>query len=168
MSITNQDTLLRLQLARVPKPKKEQKPIAKQSEKKKQQVKEEKQSGESEALQTWFNERRIEMTGRCALCGGKTEKHNDATFKRSIHHLLDKRETMFPSVALHPDNWLEVCHFGNSCHENIHNKTITWELLIDSAEWKFILDKLKKVYPFIAYPERKNIPDVLLKELERI
>jgi hypothetical protein len=74
-----------------------------------------------------------------------------------------KRKAMFPSVACHPDNFLEVCFWGNSCHQNIHNGTITWELLADSAEWKIIVDKFKKIFPFIAESERKNIPEHTFK-----
>jgi hypothetical protein len=106
------------------------------------------------------------MTGRCALCGGKTEKHSDEHYRRSIHHIFEKRPTMFPSVALHPDNFLEVCFWGNSCHTNIHNGIITWELLKDSLEWEIIVRKFKKIYPFIHPNEHKNIPELLLKELE--
>lgn len=148
------------------KPEKEKKVyyIPKVSEKKKKEMAAEK-DGKGE-LDEWFAARRKEMTGRCQLCGGKTEKTNDETFKRSIHHILEKRSTMFPSVAKHPDNWLEVCFYGNSCHQNIHNSTITWELLHDSAEWSIIVDKFKKIYPYIAENEKKNIPELLLKELK--
>ena len=114
-------------------------------------------------LDAWFNDRRKEMTGKCELCGGKTEKYNDKTYKRSIHHLFDKRKNMFPSVSTHPDNWIEVCFYGNSCHTNIHNGKITWQLLLDSAEREMILSKVLKIYPFIAESERKNIQDCLYK-----
>lgn len=113
----------------------------------------------------WFLARRGEMTGRCLFCGSKTEKHNDKTYKRSIAHLLAKRPTMFPSVATNKDNWLELCFYNNSCHTNFDNCMITLELLKDSFEWKLIVEKFKKVYPFIAEREKKNIPEILLKEL---
>lgn len=141
------------------------KPIAPISEKRKEKLKE--QGTGKDQLHAWFEARRAEMTGKCALCGGKTEKHNDETFKRSIHHLFDKRPTMFPSVALNIHNFLEVCFYGNSCHTNIHNGTITWELLKDSAEWEMIMEKVKKVFPYIDKSEKKNIPEVVLKELEK-
>lgn len=141
--------------------------IPKKSEKRLAKEKAERESGGDNALDLWFEARRKEMKGKCSLCGGKTEKSNDATYRRSIHHLLDKRPTMFPSVALNEDNWLEVCHFGNSCHDNIHNRTITWELLFDSAEWPMITAKFKKIYPYIHPDEYKNIPELLLKELDQ-
>ena len=86
----------------VAKPKK---PIKKVSDKRKTELAEGKGD---DALDKWFEERRVEMTGRCVLCNGKTEKNNNETYRRSIHHLLDKRPSMFPSVAIHPDNWLEL------------------------------------------------------------
>jgi hypothetical protein len=143
-----------------PKPKKIY-VIPKQSVKKKAKIEALKASGDS-ILDKWFEARRKEMTGRCALCNGMTEKHNDETYRRSIHHLFDKRRNMFPSIATHEDNWLEVCFFGNSCHTNIHNGTISWSMLRDSAGWSVIVEKFKKVYMYIAEEERRNIPEVFL------
>lgn len=144
---------------------KEKKPIAKQSEKKKAEVKAIKGQGET-PLDMWFEQRREEMTGKCVLCGGTTERYSDNTYRNSIHHIFEKRSEMFPSVSLNEDNWLEVCFWGNSCHTNIHNGTITWELLYDSAEWPMIWNKIQKVYPFIALEERKSIPEFLQKLLQ--
>jgi hypothetical protein len=152
-----------------PKEKKVYK-LAAVSEKKKKKLAEqakEKNSDGDTFLESWFKARRKEMTGKCVLCQGKTEKDNDETYKRSIHHIFDKRETMFPSVALNPDNWLELCFWQNSCHQNIHNGTITWELLQDSAEWDIIVAKFKKVYLYIAEEEKRHLPDVLTKLLPK-
>lgn len=49
---------------------------------------------EEAELEKWFNERRKEMTGRCIICGGKTEKYNDKTYKRSIAHILKKKNNV--------------------------------------------------------------------------
>ncbi len=138
--------------------------IPKKSEKKLAKEKADREAGIDSALDLWFEARRKEMKGRCCLCGGKSEKNNDATYRNSIHHILDKRPAMFPSVSCHEDNWLELCFYGNSCHTNIHNLTITWDLLRDSAEWQMIVEKFKKIYPHIHPDEHKNIPELLLKE----
>ncbi len=116
----------------------------------------------------WFQARRKEMTGRCLFCGGKSEKSNDKTFRSSIAHLLAKKDNFggFPSVATHEDNWLELCYYNNSCHENFDRHMITWELLKDSAEWNIIVAKFKRIYPFIAESEKRNIPELLLKEIK--
>jgi len=140
--------------------KKEKKALNRISPKKQKEL-----SGD-EKLDEWFEERRKEMKGRCIFCGSKTEKDNDETYRRSIAHLLPKRKSMFPSVATHPSNFLELCFYGNSCHTNFDNGIITWEFLHDSAEWKIIVEKFKKIYPFIPRSECKNIPELLLKELE--
>lgn len=136
-----------------PKPKKY---IPKKSAKRIKEDKEEKELGKDGRLDLWFEERRKEMTGHCVLCNGKSEKLNDETYRRSCHHLLDKRKGMFPSLTLHPMNFLEVCHFGNSCHDNIHNKTISWELLFDSVEWRIIKPKLEILLPLCTDEEKKN------------
>lgn len=145
---------------------KQRKPIPKVSAKRKEKLK--LLANDENSLDKWFEERRKEMTGRCALCNSKTEKDNDETYRRSIHHLFDKRPSMFPSVALHEDNFLEVCFWGNSCHQNIHNRTITWSLLHDSKEWNLIVYKFKKIYPFMAENEKRNLPEILLNEINNI
>ena len=140
--------------------------IPKVSKKKQQQHKELKETQGDNGLDKWFEEQRKLMTGKCCLCGGKTEKGNDETYRRSLHHLFDKRKTMFPSVACNMDNVLEVCFYGNSCHQNIHNGRITFELLLDSEEAEMIIKKFKKIYPYMAESERKNIPECLLKYID--
>lgn len=158
----------RQQWSQFGKPPKEKKiyHIPKVSKKKAAEVQAQKELGKDGGLDAWFEARRKEMTGRCCLCGGKTEKDNDETYRRSIHHLLEKRKNMFPSVATHPDNFLEVCFWGNACHSNLHNGTITMDLLHDSKEWHIIATKFKKIYPFILETEKKNIHHLLLKELK--
>ena len=141
--------------------------IPKKSAKKLKQEAEEKelQGGNPTELDIWFAERRKELKGKCDFCGGKTEKFNNETYRFSIAHLLAKREAMFPSVATHPANYLELCYYGNSCHTNFDNSIITWELLKDSKEWDLIVGKFKEIYPFIDQCERKNIPSILLNEI---
>jgi hypothetical protein len=145
---------------------KTKKPLKKVSDKKAAENKEQRAAGSDDALDKWFESRRNEMKGKCVLCGGKSEKNNDATYRNSIHHIFEKRPAMFPSVSTHDDNWLELCYYGNSCHTNIHNLTITMDLLHDSAEWQIIVTKFKKIYPFIAETERKNIHPLLLETLK--
>ncbi len=154
-----------------PLPKKEFKGIAKKSAKRIAKENEEKKANSKEGKDSkqdeWFIARRKEMTGKCVFCGGKTEKNNDATYRSSIAHLLAKRKNMFPSVATHPDNWLELCFYGNSCHTNFDNSIISWELLADSNEWKLIVQKFKLVHPSISPDEYKNIPELLLKQIKQ-
>ena len=143
--------------------KKKFQPIAKKSEKRLQKEKEQGLLKGDTPLDNFFEAARERMTGKCLFCGGKTERDNDDTYRRSIAHIFAKRPNMFPSVALNEDNWIELCFWGNSCHTNFDNNIITWELLIDSAEWPILLNKIRAVYPFIKEDEKKNIPDVLRK-----
>jgi hypothetical protein len=118
-------------------------------------------------LHNWFLERRKEMTGRCLFCGEKTSRDDDKYFKFSVAHLLAKRPSMFPSVAKHKDNWIELCYFQNSCHSNHDNSMITLEDVKNTMPkaWEVIVTKFKKIYPSIAENEKKNIPQILLNEL---
>lgn len=133
--------------------KREKKPIAKKGAKKLAQEAEERAAGTDNALDRWFEDRRREMTGKCSLCPNKSYKNNDERYRWSCHHLLDKRKSMFPSLALHPVNFLEVCH---NCHQDIHSGRITFELLFDSAERDLILPKLKVLLPLCNSEEKKR------------
>jgi len=115
----------------------------------------------SAELQRWFIERRAEMTGECAHCGGKSCRDSDQYFKFSLAHILPK--AYFPSVATHPDNWIELCHFGNSCHGNMDNKMLD---LIEMDCFSSIVDKFVSMYPSIAANEKRRIPQVLMQYVE--
>src|SRR5438270_13547789 len=102
--------------AGLPKPKKLYS-IPKKSAKKIKQEAEEKKGNKhpAAAKERWFQERRKEMSGFCKNCGKPSSKNSNEYFRFSIAHILAKRKNMFPSVALHPDNWIELC---NDCHRN--------------------------------------------------
>src|SRR6185312_6426762 len=78
-------------------------------------------SGTAE-MTRWFQERRKQMTGKCAHCGDPSCKNSDEYYKFSIAHILPKR--IFKSVATHPLNWIELCFWGNSCHTNLDNNML--------------------------------------------
>lgn len=122
--------------------------------------KEEKILGSNE-LQRWFKERRNEMTGFCDNCGGKTSKDDDKYYKFSIAHLLPK--AYVKSVATHPSNWLELCHFGNGCHSQMDNKMLD---LIDMHCFDKIVTRVSEMYPQIAQEERRRIPSILLEYIK--
>lgn len=107
-------------------------------------------------LQRWFEDRRKEMTGKCDNCGGKTCKDDDKYYKFSIAHLLPK--AYVKSVATHPKNFLELCHFGNGCHSQMDNKLLD---LIDMNCFDKIVERVTEMYPHIAPEERRRIPAIL-------
>jgi len=154
-------------LAGRPLKTKEKKPIAKVSEKRKAKLKEQKEAGGDNEMDIFFVSMRKRMKGVCLFCNGKSEKDNNETYRRSIAHLLPKRPVDkggFPSVSTNEDNWIELCHFNNSCHTNFDSGKITWEFIKDSKEWDIIKEKLLNVLPMVAPEERKNkLYDKLLK-----
>ncbi len=151
-------------LKETPKPKKKYS-IKKISKKVAAAKLEKKESGiVDNSQEIWFSARGEEMTGVCLFCGGKTEYGLSV----SIAHLLPKRKNMFPSVAKNPDNWLELCFYGNSCHDNFDTSMISLESLKEQpAIWNVIVEKFNRIYPFIAQKERRNIPSLLLQELKQ-
>lgn len=111
-----------------------------------------------EDLWDWFRERRKEMKGVCAHCGESTTKKDDAKFHYSIAHILPKR--LFPSVATHKDNWIELCFWGNSCHTNFDNYMLD---MIDMNCFDQIIEKFIRMYPDIAPQEKRRIPAILIE-----
>lgn len=112
-------------------------------------------------LDIWFKERRKELTGRCKHCGSPSCKHDDKYYKHSIAHILPK--AYFPSVATHPENFIELCFWKNNCHGNMDNKVLD---LIDMNCFDEIITKFCKIYPSIAKEERRRIPPILLEYIK--
>lgn len=112
-------------------------------------------------LQRWFEERRKEMTGICSHCGGKTTKDSDQYYKFSIAHILPK--AYFKSIKTHQLNWIELCHFGNSCHANFDNHHLD---LVELNCFNEVVEKFTKMYPEIAPQEKRRIPSVLVEYYE--
>lgn len=117
-------------------------------------------AGDSD-LKRWFEERRKELTGRCAHCGGRSCKDSDQYWKFSVAHILPK--IIFKSVATHPLNYIELCFFNNSCHTNFDNKTLD---IMDLNCFDLVIQRFVAIYPIIATKERRYIPDVLLQYVE--
>jgi hypothetical protein len=112
-------------------------------------------------LKRWFEQRREELTGFCAHCGGRSCKRNDQYWKFSIAHILPK--AVFKSVAIHPKNYIELCFFNNSCHTNFDNKTLD---IMDLNCFDTVIQRFVAMYPSIDPKERRYIPDVLLQYVE--
>lgn len=118
-------------------------------------------NGKNGELWRWFEKQRERMTGKCAHCGGKTQKYDNDTFHYSVAHLLPK--SLFKSIATHDENWLELCYYGNSCHTNFDNH------IIDISElncFNEVIEKITKLYPHIAKEERRRIPAILLEYIK--
>lgn len=122
----------------------------------KRQAKRLEDKGGKEELWEWFLDQRKLMTGICQHCGGVTEKKNDNTFHFSIAHILPKK--LFPSVATHLLNRIELCYYGNSCHTNFDNYFLD---MTDLNCWDTVVERFVAMYPEIAVSERRLIPEVL-------
>lgn len=115
----------------------------------------------------WFRARRLEMIGICACgCKQKTCKDDDKKYKFSIAHVL--RKSIFKSVAKHPDNWIELAAFGDSCHTTFDNMGYDHCKNTKPKLWELVVVKFKIIYPSISEEERKHIPKILLDELENL
>ena len=112
-------------------------------------------------LGRWFIERRKELDGKCHHCGNPSCKNDDKYFKFSICHILPK--SIFKSVATNQYNFIELCFWGNNCHENMDSKMLD---LIEMNCWDEIVNKFVKIYPSIAKEERRRIPKILLEYIE--
>lgn len=149
--------------AKLPKEKKKY-TIPKKSAKKLKQEAEErndnKASGGSK-LNRWYLERRLSMTGVCGHCGAASSKNSDAYFRSSICHILPK--SIFPSVATHESNWIELCCFGNDCHGNMDHHTLD---LAEMNCYDTIIERFVAMYPDISLKEKKRIPDILLQYIK--
>jgi hypothetical protein len=142
--------------------KKEHKPIAAISEKKKAADKAAKP--EKELLDEWFEKKVSELTDVCMECGGPTKTAIYVMDRECVSHVLPKRKSMFPSVATHDENAMELCT-KNGCH---HEYDSSWENASKMKVWPIAVEKFKLIYPSIAPNERKNIPDILLQEVEPV
>lgn len=130
------------------------------SDKRKVKLAELNKDGDSK-LDTWFEERRLEMSGTCKHCGGKSCKNDDEKFFFSIAHILPK--AYFPSIATHEKNWIELCFWKNNCHGNMDAKVLD---LIDMNCFDEIIEKFLLMYPSIAKEERRRIPAVLMNYVD--
>jgi len=138
--------------------------IPKKSKKKLQQEAEDRiaKKDPAAAKERWFQERRLEMTGRCANCGKPSCKNDDEYFRFSIAHILAK--AYFKSVATNENNWIELCFWGeNSCHSQMDNNMLD---MIQMACWNQIVVKFQLMYPFIDQKEKRRIPYILLQYLK--
>lgn len=148
--------------AGLPKQKKSYR-IPKKSAKKLAQEKVEKKlrGGEDTELKKWFKARQKFMTGKCQECGARTEIQKYEYAIRSICHILAKRETMCPSVATHPLNYIELC-------EDHHHKfdNSNWGEIEKWNCWPVVRERLVMVYPDLAKEELRHFPESVLKYIE--
>lgn len=120
---------------------------------------------ENTELDSWFKLIRDKLTGHCECgCGQPSSKRSDRYFKFSCCHLLAK--SIFPSIATHPMNYLELAAFGNSCHTVFDSMGYDHCKRTKPILWAIVVERFNIIYPSIAESERKHIPQILLNELK--
>lgn len=144
------------------KPKEKKKyVIPKISPKRAAKLKADKEAGGDSALDLWFEERRIEMIGKCAHCGSKSCKDNDEYYKFSICHILEKSH--FKTVATHPLNFVELCFWSPSCHTNWDNGVL---LTSDLNCFDTVVERFLILYPLLTKEEKARVPDIYLNYID--
>lgn len=149
--------------AGIPKVK-PRKPLAKKSAKKIKQEAQERElrNGEDTELVKWYKARQKELTGQCMRCGARYNHTILAYAIPATAHILAKRPEMFPSVALHKENFIELgAQCG--CHHWYDNQA-TWEDIALSNIWPLVLEKFRLFEPYIK--ERGKIPEILAQEIK--
>lgn len=119
-------------------------------------------AGDDTELQKFFKRAMKQMCGQCFWCGAKTETHVYEFAIFSICHILEKRETMCPSVATHPANWIELCPDHHTGFDKMN-----WQEREGLGFWMEVRDRLVQVYPDLAPAERRHFPDSVLAWMER-
>ena len=151
-----------------PKPKK---PLKRVSDKRAEQdrVEKERLGGDDSELVKFFKRAMSKMTGHCLNCPARTETKVYSAAIFSIAHILDKRDTMFPSVKDNINNWVELCP---DCHREFDStpmekdKTL-WDKRQEMGMWEVVWEKLLKVYPSIMQDELHHLPTELRERIEK-
>lgn len=113
-----------------------------------------------EALQLWFEEiKRREQP----ICWETGDKIPISYMRAATAHILPKKDNIggFPSVAAHPLNYTILSPL-NGMHQKYDG---SWEKAQGMKIWPRVVERFKKIYPYIAHKERKYLPDCLLQEL---
>lgn len=148
---------------------KAKKPIKKVSDKKKKEMAESKDSNGDTDLVKFYRASMKRMTGHCSNCFNRTETNVYSAAIFSICHILDKRDTMCPSVKTHPCNWIELCP---DCHREFDtpplekNKTL-WDKRESMGIWEAVRNKLIMVYPDLSPSEYRHFPQSVLNYMEK-
>ena len=110
----------------------------------------------------WYLLRRYQMKGFCSEpgCNKSTNPKSDEYYRWSVCHLVPK--SLCPSVATHPDNWIELCWQHHSEFDATFDKAAAMKCF-EEAKRKFNLfkdlippEEARKINPHLLLP---YIPD---------
>jgi hypothetical protein len=169
MSTTDNNILSQLQRARLPKPKKETKPIAKVSEKKKAKDAEEKKAGVNADLDYWFEYHMEHSDPVCAECGSRADwlklPEHTLIWKACQAHILPKKKGAFYSLRGNLDNHIILFpSFGGILCGHHGEYDSSWYNATTMKVWTIVETIfLEKLYPAMHPNERRLIPEQLQK-----
>lgn len=113
-----------------------------------------------EAQQLWFEEiKRREQP----VCWETGDSFPISYMRAATAHILPKKSGIggFPSVATHPLNYTILSPLNGSHQKYDHS----WDRAQGMKIWPIVVERFKKIYPYIAQAERKYLPDCLIQEL---
>lgn len=104
----------------------------------------------------WYISKKYQMTGFCTEegCKKSTNKGNDVYFKWSICHIVPKK--LVPSVATHPDNFIELCWQHHSEFDSTFDKSKSMKCFAEAKR------KFKLFEHLIPDSEKRKINPYLL------
>lgn len=159
-------------LADRPLPEKKKYRIAPKSAKRMAKEAAQVQSGTESPQDLWFKEKMATSEAKCSECGMVAEWLKQPQYapiwKACQAHILPKKKRYgFPSIATHPDNHMVLFpSWGGhlcGCHGFYDSN---WYNSSTMKIWPQVLKTImEKLLPKIAPEERKNIPDIFIKEL---
>lgn len=144
--------------------------IPKKSVKRIEKEKQEKErlGGDDTDLVKFYKACMKRMTGHCLNCHNRTETKIYSAAIFSICHILDKRDTMCPSVKTHPRNWVELCV---DCHNNFDtppfekDKTL-WDKREEMGVWPIVKERLIHLYDHLDKSELRHFPQSVKSFIE--
>lgn len=100
----------------------------------------------------WFLDRAKECTGICCNCGGPSAITSGIYWKWAIAHVFPKEEKYgFPSIATHPNNFIELCI---ECH-TLYDRSL--HVAHTLTCWKFAVEKFELFKDYIEEKSRKYL-----------
>lgn len=116
-----------------------------------------------EQQQLWFEEIKRNEPNICWETGDIIPY---SYMRAATAHILPKKDNIggFPSVATHPLNYL-ILSPVNGKHQKYDK---SWEDAQEMKVWPQVVERFKKIYPFIHPNERKYLPDCLIQWIEPI
>lgn len=160
------------ELSKMPKEKKRYKIPAKSAKKLKQEAEtKELQAINGDTKEQWYDDRMKENLPVCMNCGMEAnwllQPEYEKIWRACQAHILPKRKTQFPSIALHPLNHMVLFPVwgGHLCgdHDTFDS---SWANASKMKVWQIVEHRVWELYPLLTDAEKGRLPEVLIKMIE--